>query len=73
MIYVFEGFEEDKRVLVEKMDNEITITTKTNSNVERMIKKSDDFISENEFECYCDDVIQELLFTDDLILVKTLK
>lgn len=73
MIYVFEGFEEDKRVLVEKMDNEITITTKTNSNVERMIKKSDDFISENEFECYCDDVIQELLFVDDLILVKTLK
>lgn len=73
MIYVFEGFEEDKRVLVEKMDNEITITTKTNSKVERMIKKSDDFISENEFECYCDDVIQELLFTDDLILVKTLK
>ena len=73
MIYVFEGFEEDKRVLVEKMDNEITITTKTNSNVERMVKKSDDFISENEFECYCDDVIQELLFTDDLILVKTLK
>ena len=73
MIYVFEGFEEDKRVLVEKMDNEITITTKTNSKVERMVKKSDDFISENEFECYCDDVIQELLFTDDLILVKTLK
>ena len=73
MIYVFEGFEEDKRVLVEKMDNEITITTKTNSKVERMVKKSDDFISENEFECYCDDVIQELLFSDDLILVKTLK
>lgn len=73
MIYVFEGFEEDKRILVEKMDNEITITTKTNSKVERMIKKSDDFISENEFECYCDDVIQELLFADDLILVKTLK
>ena len=72
MIYVFEGFEEDKRVLVEKMDNETTITTKTNSKVERMVK-SNDFISENEFECYCDDVIQELLFADDLILVKTLK
>ena len=42
MIYVFEGFEEDKRVLVEKMDNEITITTKTNSNVECIIKKADD-------------------------------
>ena len=73
MIFVFDGFEEDKRVLVEKMDDDITITTKIGSNVVVEVKKRNEFISENDFECYCDDIIQELLFADDLILIKTLE
>ena len=73
MIYVFESFEGDKRVLIEKMDNEITITIKTNFGVSVEVKNCNDFISEKEFECYCDDVIQDLLLSDDLILIKTLK
>ena len=73
MIFVFEGFEEDKRVLVEKMDDDITITTKIGLNVIVEVKKCNEFISENDFECYCDDIIQELLFADNLILIKTLE
>ena len=70
MIYKFKSIESDRIVLLEKYDNELIYTSVGDGNKITKTNRVDEFYSLDEFENYCDDIIQELLFDDELYLDK---
>lgn len=70
MIYKFKSIESDRIVLLEKYDNELIYTSVGDGNKITKTNRVDEFYSLDEFENYCDDIIQDLLFDDELYLEK---
>lgn len=70
MIYKFKSIESDRIVLLEKYDNELIYTSVGDGNKITKTNRVDEFYSLDEFENYCDDIIQDLLFDDELYLDK---
>lgn len=70
MIYKFKSIESDRIVLLEKYDNELIYTSVGDGNKTTKTNRVDEFYSLDEFENYCDDIIQDLLFDDELYLDK---
>ena len=70
MIYKFKSIDSDRIVLLEKYDNELIYTSVGDGNKITKTNRVDEFYSLDEFENYCDDIIQDLLFDDELYLDK---
>ena len=70
MIYKFKSIESDRIVLLEKYDNELIYTSVGDGDKITKTNRVDEFYSLDEFENYCDDIIQDLLFDDELYLDK---
>ena len=70
MIYKFKSIESDRIVLLEKYDNVLICTSVGDGNKITKTNRVDEFYSLDEFENYCDDIIQDLLFDDELYLDK---
>lgn len=70
MIYKFKSIESDRIVLLEKYDNVLICTSVGDGKKTTKTNRVDEFCSFDEFENYCDDIIQELLFDDELYLDK---
>ena len=70
MIYKFKSIESDRIVLLEKYDNVLIYTSVGDGNKITKTNRVDEFYSLDEFENYCDDIIQDLLFDDELYLDK---
>ena len=70
MIYKFKAIDSDRIVLIEKYDDVLIYTSVGDGNKITKINRVDEFYSLDEFENYCDDIIQDLLFDDELYLDK---
>ena len=70
MIYKFKAIDSDRIVLIEKYDDVLIYTSVGDGNKITKTNRVDEFCSFDEFENYCDDIIQELLFDDELYLDK---
>ena len=70
MIYKFKAIDSDRIVLSEKYDDVLIYTSVGDGNKITKTNRVDEFYSLDEFENYCDDIIQDLLFDDELYLDK---
>ena len=70
MIYKFKAIDSDRIVLIEKYDDVLIYTSIGDGNKKTKTNRVDEFYSIEAFENYCDDIIQDLLFDDELYLDK---
>ena len=70
MIYKFKAIDSDRIVLIEKYDDVLIYTSVGDGDKTTKTNRVDEFYSLDEFENYCDDIIQDLLFDDELYLDK---